>query len=152
MATPEQAARDLELLGRRLKTADKTIRRDMLREIRQAGKPTVEDIKRSARESLPASGGLADLVARQSYGVRTRLAGKSAGVRIQGTGRTVRGLRSIDAGAVRHPVFGNKDAAWVSQSVRSGFFTEPIEDDLPRFRKAVTDALEKTAAEIVRGV
>lgn len=152
MATPEQAARDLELLGRRLKTADKTLRRDMLREIRAAGKPAVDDIKRSARESLPASGGLADLVARQSYGVRTRLSGKSAGVRIQGTGRTVRGLRSIDAGTVRHPVFGNKDAAWVSQPVRPGFFTKPIEENLPRFRKSVIEALEKTAAEIVRGV
>lgn len=151
MATPEQAARDLELLGRRLKTADKELRKGLLREIRTAGKPTVESVKESARSTLPRGGGLGDLVARQSYGVRTRLSGKSAGVRIQGTGRTVRGLESLDSGTVRHPVYGNR-GAWVSQSVTPGFFTKPITDDLPRFRRAVEQAIESTAESIVRGI
>ncbi len=151
MPTPQQAADELELLGRRLKSADKQLRKDLLREIRAEGKPTVDDIKGEARSTLPSSGGLASLVARQSYGVRTRMSGKGAGIRIQGTGRSVRGLRSLDAGTVRHPVYGNR-GVWVSQSVAPGFFTRPIEADLPRFRKAVTDAMEKTANDILRGI
>lgn len=101
MSTPEQAARELALLGRRLKAADKDLRKGFLREIRQEGKPAIEDVRDGVAAYLPSSGGLADRVARQSYGVRTRLSGNSAGVRITGTGRSVRGLRAIDAGTVR---------------------------------------------------
>lgn len=151
MPTPQQAADDLALLGRRLKTADKQLRKDLLKEIRTEGKPTVDDVKASARSSLPQRGGLAARVASQSYGVRTRMSGRSAGVRIQGTGRTVRGLRQLDAGTLRHPVFGDR-STWVSQSVEPGYFTKPIEEDLPRFRKAVEDAMEQTARAIVRGI
>ncbi len=151
MSTPEQAARELAQLGRQLKAAPKELRKELLAEIRKEGKPAVEDVKRQTDDYLPRRGGLAERVARQSYGVRTRLAGRSAGVRIQGTGRTVRALRSIDAGSLRHPVFGNRDV-WVSQSVRPGFFTEPLEKDAPRFRKGVERAMSKTAQQIVRGV
>lgn len=150
MATPEQAAEELALLGRRLKAADKSLRKGLLRETRAEGKPTVEAIKRGTGDYVGGSGGLAARLAKQSYGVRTRLSGKSVGIRIQGTGRSVRALAAIDAGTVRHPVFGT--SAWVSQSVRPGFFTEPIEDDLPRYRKAVERAIEKTASEITRGI
>lgn len=151
MSTPEQAARELAQLGRQLKEAPKELRKELLAEIRKEGKPAVEDVKRQTDDHLPRRGGLAERVARQSYGVRTRLAGRSAGVRIQGTGRTVRALRSIDAGSLRHPVFGNRDV-WVSQSVRPGFFTEPLENDAPRFRRAIEKAIARTSNEVTRGI
>lgn len=152
MATPEQAARDLALLGARLKTAGPELRKDLLREVRTAGKPTVASIKQRAAEVLPRRGGLAARVAAQSYGVRTRLGARSAGVRIVGAGRTVRGLRAIDQGTVRHPVYGNREGLWVSQPVRPGFFTDPIMNDLPRFRDSVEEAIEETAQRVVRGI
>lgn len=157
MPTPEQAAHDLELLGRRLKTADKQLRKDLLREIRTAGKPTIEDIRASALATLPNRGGLANRVGKDTkFGTRTRTAGRSAGVQIRSTGGASSGrtLKSLDEeGTWRHPLFGNRKV-WVGQSdgAAEGWFTEPIEDDLPRFRKAVLDAMEKTANEIVRGI
>ena len=156
MATPEQAAADLELLGRRLKTADKTLRRGLLREIRQEGKPTIDDIRAGVYPTLPNRGGLAARVHAAKIGVRTRTTGKSAGVQIKVTGprNQLRTLASInESGTWRHPVLGNR-AAWVEQTYApaEGWFTEPIEDDLPRFRKAVQQAMEKTANEIVKGI
>lgn len=138
-------------LGRALKDAPRELRKGLLAEIRREGKPAVEDVREAARSLLPKSGGLADLVARQSYGIRTRMSGRSAGVRVTGTGRSVRGLRSVDAGRLRHPVFGNR-SVWVQQSVPPGFFSNTLADDAPRFRVGVQRAMEDTAQKIARSV
>lgn len=156
MATPEQAAEELALLGRRLKAADKSLRKGLLREIRAEGKPVIEDIRAGIHPTFPNRGGLADRVKAAKIGVRTRLAGKSVGVRLQVTGpkNQLRTLAKInDSGSWRHPVMGNRKV-WVAQTYgpSGGWFDEPIEDDLPRFRKAIEQAIEKTASEITRGI
>lgn len=180
MQTPEQAAMDLKRLAVNLKTAPPELRKQLLKELREAGKPTVHDIKAGILATFPNRGGLANRMAKTSLGVRNRLSGNPT-VRLQGTSRQVRGLQQMDrAGTWRHPVFawtlGRNSAGetvrtrvrnqtafskeerrswtWVEQydSGVKGWFTEPIENDLPRFRKAVTDAIEKTARDALKGV
>lgn len=143
-------ARDLEVLASRLKGADRQIRKEMLASFRKVGKPIIADVRSVARSTLPSGGGLAALVAGSAYGVRTKLTG-DVGVRIQGTGRTVRGLRTIDNGLVRHPVFGNR-SAWAVQPVTAGYFTKTVQRNLPTIRDGISDAMERTAQQITEGI
>ena len=150
MATPEAAARDMAQLGRQLKEAPKELTKQLRREMRAEAKPTIQDIKSYARAILPNRGGLADRVAGQSYGLRSSFTNKGVGIKFVATMR-MKSLKDIDAGRLRHPVFGNRDV-WRQQSVTPGFFTGPIEDDVPRIRAAIVKAMERTAAEAVEGV
>jgi hypothetical protein len=151
MVTPEAAARDMAQLGRQLKAAPKELTKQLRREMRAEAKPTIQDIKSYARAILPNRGGLADRVASQSYGLRSSFATKGVGIKFVGNGKSVKSLKDIDAGRLRHPVFGNRKK-WVQQSVTPGFFTGPIEDDVPRIRAAMVKAMEKTANEAIKGV
>ena len=106
MPTPEQAALDLKRLGINLKTAKPELRKQLLKDLREAGKPTVSDIRAGILATFPNRGGLANRMAKTSLGVRNRLSGNAA-VRLQGTSRQVRGLQQMDReGTWRHPIFG----------------------------------------------
>lgn len=153
MSSPEQAAREFEALGRALKGADKTLKRELFSELRAAGKPAVQDVKASALATLPNKGGLNALVASASIGVRTRLGGRTPGIRIKASGKRVRSLKSIDeAGQWRHPTFGR--APWKTQTYApaKGWFTDPIEKDKPRFRDGIEKAVEKVAEKVIRSI
>ena len=153
MSSPEQAAREFEALGRALKGADKTLKRELFSELRAAAKPAIEDARASALATLPNRGGLNALVASASVGARTRLAGRSPGVRIKATGKQAKQLRQMDeSGTWRRPTFGR--GPWVTQTYTpaKGWFTDPIENRKPKYRAAVEDAVKKTAAKVVRSI
>jgi hypothetical protein len=155
--TPDQAARELQQLGRQLNGADKQITLDLRKALRAEVKPTISDIRSHARAILPNRGGLADLVAGAKYGARTSFVGKGAGVQIKGTGTRgkVRGLAGINGGTVRHPVHAHgprKTWKWVGQSVTPDFFDGPIGDDLPKIRAGIEKAMDDTAKKLVEGV
>lgn len=141
---------DLERLGRMLKeTGDKELKKELLAGVRKEGKPAVKAVKDSIGDYVPQSGGAADAVRRSTIGVRTTLSGKNVGIRIRGTGRQVQNLKRINAGFLRHPVFGNRDA-WVDQRIKPGFFDEPLmkrKDDVTHGIKRVLDDI---AARIER--
>jgi prophage DNA circulation protein len=146
-----RGAEQLEAVGRRLKgAAGAPLRRELLKGIRTGAKGTVQAIRDEARSTLPQSGGLAALVAGGQFGVRTRLTGQSAGVRIVGSSRSVRALRQLNAGRLRHPVYGNRNV-WVSQGVEPGFFDRPIEKDVPTIRAAVDRAMSDVSRKIEKG-
>lgn len=152
MASIEDGARDLELVARRLKeTGRGDLRKELLAGIRKEGKETVKDIKRSAADVLPHRGGLAALVSRSSFGVRTRLSGGGVGVRIQGTSRSVKSLRALNAGRLRHPVYGNRQV-WVEQQVEPGWFDKPVERDADNIRRGIDRVLHDVARRIERGI
>ena len=138
-------------LGRQLKEAPKELTKQLRREMRAEAKPTIQDIKSYARAILPNHGGLADKVASQSYGLRSSFTTKGVGIKFVGNGKSMKALKDIDSGRLRHPVFGNRKV-WAQQAVTPGFFTGPIEDDVPRIRAAMLKAMERTAAEAVEGV
>lgn len=152
MASLEQGARDLELVGKRLKAQGRgDLRKELLKGIRTEAKPAVADVKASARANLPQRGGLAAIVGGSSFGVRTRLTGNSAGVRITGTSRSVKGMRAINAGRLRHPVFGNRKT-WAEQHVEPGFFSEPIERRAPQIRGGIERVMKRIANDVERGI
>lgn len=147
-----RGADQLADVARRLKEAgDGELRKELLRGIRNEAKPLVKAVKDSVDEYLPNSGGAADAVRRSSFGVRSRLSGKNAGVRIVGTGRQVRALRRIDAGILRHPVFGNQQA-WVAQRIRPGFFSEPMEAGKGPVQQGLVRVISDIAARVERAV
>lgn len=160
-----RGAEQLVELGEALKRAPKELKLQLQREIREAGKPIVSDIKAGVLATFPNRGGMANLAARSTIGVRTRLTGRSAGVRIMATGRRGRGLvgrtlRSTnDAGYWRHPAYARidqtrKEWTWVGQSDSrvKGWFEEPIIDARDDVRRGVLKAMERTAERIARSV
>lgn len=145
-----RGANQLEEVARRLKAAGAgDLRKELLAGIRAANKPVIAEIRASARENLPKSGGLAALIASSSYGTRTRTSGNSVGVQIRGTSRSVKGLRALNAGRLRHPVFGNR-STWVEQSVTPGFFSKPIEKSKEELRHGIETVLADIAKRIER--
>lgn len=145
-----QGADQLDDLAKRLKAAGNgDLRKELLRGIRETNKPTISDIRASARSRLPHGGGLADTVARASIGTRTRLSGKSVGVEIKGTSWRLRNLRSINAGRLRHPLFGNREHFFV-QPVEPGFFDEPIEKRGDEILRGIEDVMADVARRVAK--
>lgn len=145
-------AEQLERLSRRLRDAgDRELRKQLLAGIRRTNKPTIDRIRESAGsgEYLPQSGGFAALVAASKFGTRTRLTTKEVGVEIKGTGRSVRGIRALNDGRLRHPLFGNR-SHWYQQAVRPGWFSDPIKKDLPQIRDGIQQAMNAIAEQLTR--
>jgi len=144
-----KGAEKLEALGKRFKAAGgPPLRRELLRGIRESNKPTIARIRERADAELPHSGGLAEQVASNRIATRSRLSGRSAGVRITMTGRM--SLSSLNAGRLRHPVFGNR-SVWVQQSVPAHWFDDPVREDLPQIRQKIDGVMKDVARKIERG-
>lgn len=135
-------AEQLAELGRRLKAAgDGSLRRELLSGIRTAVNRMVPDVQRGA-DRLPRSGGLSSRVAAQKFAARTSLA--SGKVSLTGSG--MKELSDIDAGRVRHRVFGQN--IWKQQSVTPGFFSDPVKSDLPKVQTEVEQVMTATAKKL----
>ena len=121
------------------------LRNELLAGFRAAAKPLVADAKASAAGTLPASGGLAARIAGGKFSTRTRAGRANLGIRIVSANGY--DLPAIDAGTVRHPVYGNRKA-WASQSVTPGWFTKPMEASGP----AVRGELQKVMIAVARQI
>jgi hypothetical protein len=143
-----RGGQELASVGRRLRKAGAgELRRELLRGVREVAKPVIPKIRANALETLPRSGGLAAEYAAHKIAVRTSLAERSANVRIVSTDRGR--LRSVNAGRLRHPVFGNTDV-WAQQKVEPGWFDKPIYRDAGRIRLGVRRVLSGVASRIER--
>ncbi len=162
----------LKAFGRALKSADKELRKEMFKAVQTATKPVKEEIKRSAIQTLPSTGGLGTWVSK--IGIRTRQAysGRNVGITITGTldnkkitrgkGRGKRkagtfgataDLRAINRGRVMHPAWGRAKAdgsgLFGPQMVKAGFWDAPLEGIVAvRARKEIEDAMRRVADEI----
>lgn len=137
----------LEHLGQKLKAADKTLSKNLRRDLRLAAKPVTASIRASLAAGLPKRGGLARFMGTASVGVRTTLSGKNTGIRIQAQKRG-HDLAGLDKGKIRHPVYGR--GKWVEQDVPEGLVTKPFEAELPLLRRGVQAAMDATAHEITK--
>ncbi len=145
-----QGAQDLEILARRLKEVGRNdLRKELLRGIREANKPLVAEIREHIRSSLPRRGGLADEIARSTISTRTRLMGKSAGVTLQARRGKSR-LDRLNRGVLRHPTYGHRP--WVNQQIESGWFDEPIRNNIDMVRQNVIDAMQQVATKLTAGL
>lgn len=140
-------AQDLAKLAARLKAEGRgDLRRELLKGMRTSAKKVVPEIELSAQR-LPRGGGLADRVAAQKFPISAALTGSAARVRL--VGRGMKELKDIDAGRVRHPVWGNRDR-WSQQRVAPGFFTNPIQRRAPRIRRDIQGVMQDVARKVAR--
>lgn len=128
----------------RLRVADRELIRLARRNIRDAVAPVKDAIRVRALETLPKSGGLAARVAGSRLGTSTSFSPRTGGVTLRM--RSQDNLRSIDAGRVRHPLFGDRKH-WYEEAVTPGFFSGPVADATREVEAACMAALEE-AAEI----
>jgi hypothetical protein len=100
------------------------------------------EIRASALRKLPSRNGLAREVASAHIAKFHSLGGGSVSVMIRATHRY--SLEGLDAGLNVHPLFGDKKH-WYPQTVRPGWFTEPVAGRADNVRnqieKAVSDYL-----------
>ncbi len=141
----------LARLGRDLREAgDVDLRRELLRAGRRMAAPIKVEVAESARTTLPRRGGLSTAVAGAKVTVATRLSGKNVGVSFS-TKWAEHDLEGIDAGLVRHPVYGNRNL-WVAQPVRPGYWTRVFEGpgaDIAR--EEFLEAVDQIAARLSAG-
>lgn len=148
----------VKAVGDAMKAEDdgKALRRDLLREIREAGKPLVPDLQAAVRavpDVSPASAvpPLREAVASQIT-VGARLSGRSTGLKVTvGTKKDPRGFRFAGRRLNRprgwsHPVFGNREV-WAHQSGQQ-WFEPTILRRRDEVRAAVLSAVEAMAARI----
>lgn len=162
----------LKAFGKALKGADKELRKEMFKAVASATKPVKEEIKRSAIETLPSTGGLGTWVSKIGIKTRQAYSGRNVGITITGTldnKKVARGkgrgkrkagtfgatadLRAINRGRVMHPAWGRAKAdgsgLFGPQMVKSGFWSNPMEGLVAaRARKEIEEAMRRVADEI----
>lgn len=150
MSARIEGADQLRDVGRRLRAAGdqgKTLRRDLLREIREVTKgPAADELKAAATRRLPARGGLAAYTAKNlRVTARTKLSGNEVGVTVVAT---VKGmdLPKLEAGKLRHPVFGR--APWVNQAIPAGIFGDAVQQLAGDVGRAILRAADNTIKKL----
>jgi hypothetical protein len=96
--------RQLRAVGKALReAADKEQKRELYKAVQRATKPIKEEIKQSARETLPHGGGLNEWVA--AIGIKTKQSynGRMPGVTITGALDNKRVVRPLRGEAVQDP-------------------------------------------------
>lgn len=146
----------LDDLIRDLKTFEgkKEVVKQLRKEIRKPVPLVRKAIRRNALDTMPSSNGLNVWVSKISISARIRVSGRTAGVKLRG-GRNSQKKRSdirrIDRGKVRAPSWGRrKRGSWHTQTVPSGFFTEPA-TQATEWRKACVTAVDNALDTIRRG-
>ncbi|WP_433232407.1 hypothetical protein ACQP2H_10545 [Micromonospora sp. CA-248260] len=150
----------LQALGKALKQeADgKKLRRDLAREMRQALEPAKAEVRSSLMSmqsgGLPVDGPPLRTTVLKGLKAEARLSGRSTGARLR-IKRTpgVRGFANAPkrlnrANGWRHKVFGRD--VWVQQEGQPGYFDRALKSNAAKYRKAVLEAMEKTARRIAR--
>lgn len=125
---------------------NKGLRDELQKGVREAAKPLVADIKRSAELTLPHGGGLGRSVARRG-GITARTNINNAGIQVRIAGSGKRQLKRLNAGQVRHPLYGNRHL-WFTQQVTPGFWDAPIKKSGPRTKKAVVKAVNTISKKV----
>ena len=139
-------ADQLKKLGADFKKAGAgDLRKEMLAEFRAEARPLIVDVRRSAGDVLPRRGGLAARVARSTIRAANRLSGSAVGMRI--TANNSISLRQVDAGTVRHPLFGNRNF-WYTQPVTPGWFDKPFQKNVDELRRRVIATMDRFAAKL----
>jgi hypothetical protein len=157
----------LRAVGKALReAADKEQKRELYKAVQRATKPIKEEIKQSAIDTLPKSGGLnvwaskIKIKTKQSYNGRcpgVTIAGamnNKAAVSGRGRGRKkvrtfgkVARLDRLNAGMARHPVFGH--GPLVLQPVTPGFWDRPLTGvTAQRAKREIRAAMEATLRAI----
>jgi hypothetical protein len=155
-------ASELEAVAFRLRRAgDEDLGRELTKAMRDAVAPVPDEILAGLRSRLPdryADTLNADLdiktIARNSGGAD---ADAAVSVYAQNSGKS-RALRKLDAGILRHPLFGDREH-WYTQAggagtgpgMHSGWFTSPCEDAASRVAAGLEQALGDVSGKAAGG-
>jgi hypothetical protein len=120
--------------------------------MRDGVEPAREKIRVGVPDHIPRRGGYAGVIeADLDLRVSVSTTGKDPGVSM--IGKTLSGqkrsLKRLDAGILRHPLFGDKES-WFKQEkgVTPGFFTRPCQQAGPEVERNLAAALERVAYEV----
>ena len=128
----------------------KSIRRRLSKTIRDESDHITKEQRTNLAARLPHRGGLAaEASTAGRFTIRTTLAGKSAGVTITDSWKG-HDMRAIDAGLIRHPVFGRWLRGQRPQRVPADLLTRPVIRNQLRLRFAIVRSLDALAAEIAK--
>lgn len=152
---------DLRITGARafyLLAADckDAARRDLERELskglRESVKPTTTAIKAAAGRQMPSSGGYAGVLvpalrvtpkARGALGISLTVSAKGKA--------ELRDVAALDAGKLRHPVYGRRKQRWAITSIPPGFATSTFEREADAIVDRLGDAMQAVANKIAGG-
>jgi hypothetical protein len=158
------------VVARRLRTA--ADRKDLVRELRKGILDAVPALKDAVRADAPAylpDRYAAELVPTLRMTTATTTSGDQVTVRIsttaKGAGGNPRQVGDLEAGRLKHPVFGRSRALrrhavhratsrlnpWVTQAVKPHFVTEPMEAARPAVRRQVESAVDRVLDKITKG-
>lgn len=141
-----QGADQLAELAKVLRQAGrKDLQQELGKAINRATKPLKDDIKESARDSLPRAGGLAKRAAAERLVTRKRTGRQIAGIRVTAP-KSDLSLWHLNEGVVRHRKKGKPPAEWTQQPIRAGFWDRPTQAIAPEVRRD----LEQAMVEITR--
>lgn len=146
----------LEQFGRELRAFRdrKVILRELRVGIRKPFPAVRKRIKDRAVSTLPSGGGLGKWAASTRITLVTRFSGRKAGVTVKGGRNSAGGrsdLRALDRGRVRAPSWGRRGRGeWHTQTVPSGFFTEPVAE-AKEWREEIVHAVDSATEQIRRG-
>jgi hypothetical protein len=154
--------KDLYRLAHNLHTAgQKGLKRELDKASRQAGDVIAKEVKDHTRDYIPAN-----FEARFDTAMETKvevrlLASRRITIVFWARGKTVnRDIKAINAGRLRHPVFGRNRRLkngtlqanpWVMQRIRPGLVDEPAERALPKAKKKIEDAINRVSQQIAKG-
>lgn len=143
-------AAELRRLGERLKhEGEKDLQKELRRGVTKAVRPLQKAVKADLGQYTPS--GYTPVLRKA---LRLRTSNRAGGVRINAVaaGKSKRrAIAKINAGVLRHPVFGHYRQPWVNQAIRPGFFYEPLRRGAPIVRREIEGVMKRIAARIARG-
>ena len=150
MAGLDDAASELESIARHLREiGDTELARELTRRMRAAVDGVPDQVRQALAPHLPDRYAAA-LDADLQLGTSVRTNERNPGVSLTGKARAkARRLRTLDAGRLTHPVYGNREV-WRTQQVEPGWFTGPAEAATPLVRAGIDQALQDIGAKATR--
>jgi len=144
-----RGAGELRRAARQLRIEDKALRAGAAKVLQRGVRGLRTTIPAASRQRMPSGYGptLADDI---NVSTSVKLAGREPviAVKVWAPGKAAPGNRDvekIDAGILRHPLFGFRKKDWYDQKVRTGFASDPFQDTRP----AILAEIEKEWNEMV---
>jgi hypothetical protein len=147
-----QGAEEFAAVAKALKQAgEKDLQKELRAAIQRAAEPMVDTVRDQVAQYLPDRYA-AVLAPALKVGQSWRTGGSVTGLVLTGYAkgkRSRRYVKAINAGILRHPVYGNR-AAWVAQQVRPGFWDEPMANSKEKPTEEIQQALDDVAKKLAR--
>lgn len=140
---------DLKRLGSIYREAPQRLRSKINKALKSVSLPMVTEIPKEASRDMPRRGGLAARVADATGTVVPSLRGGNPQVALRFAGPKGKplSLRFLEAGSVRHPVYGDR-SRWTVTLVPPDQFRAAFDKQAPAASKAVSGAMQDTLNEI----